>query len=75
MIDGCPKLLFSPTPIIAILGFTLERNSIVEDVFEPWCAIFKMVDFNISWLFLYFSNIAFSAFSSISPVNSIENLL
>ena len=30
--DGCPKLLFFPTPINAYLGFTFSKNSIVEPV-------------------------------------------
>jgi hypothetical protein len=32
---GCPKLLFCPTPINAILGETAFKNSKVVDVFEP----------------------------------------
>ena len=36
---GCPNLLFSPTPINAILGFTAFKNSSLEEVFAPWCAI------------------------------------
>ena len=70
--EGWPNLLFFPTPISAYWGFTAFKNSDVVDVFEPWCATFRIVDFNV---FLFSSNIFFSAISSISPVNNIENFL
>src|SRR5262245_43096970 len=38
---GCPKGLSLGAEITACRGFTLSKNSIVEDVFDPWCATFK----------------------------------
>src|SRR6266508_1502977 len=38
---GCPKGLSLATEITACRGFTLSKNPIVEDVFDPWCATFK----------------------------------
>src|SRR5262245_13262903 len=38
---GCPKGLSLATEITACCGFTLSKNPIVEDVFDPWCATFK----------------------------------
>lgn len=72
---GCPKLLFLPTPIKAICGLTTLKNSSVVEVFEPWWATFKIVEFKIFKLYLYKSKIFLSATSSISPVNSIEKFL
>ena len=72
---GWPNLLFSFTPINAIFGFTASKNSCVLDVFDPWCAIFKTVEFKILIFSLYFSIIFVSAIFSISPVNRIEKSL
>src|SRR5262245_27693806 len=38
---GCPKGLSFATEITACCGFTLSKNSIVDEVFDPWCATFK----------------------------------
>ena len=72
---GCPNLLFFPTPTNIILGFTDSINSSVEEVFDPWWAAFKIVEFNISLLFLYSNKIFSSAIFSISPVNNTEKFL
>jgi len=32
---GCPNLLFFPTPIKAIPGFTASKKFLLEEVFEP----------------------------------------
>ena len=68
---GCPKLLFFPTPIKATLGFIAFKNSPVVEVLEPWCATFNTSAFK----FIFFLNISYSAYISMSPVNSIEKEL
>ena len=60
-------MLFNPTPIIEICGFIYCNISGFVDVFEPWCATFKISDFKTVLSFA----ISFSAFDSISPVNKI----
>src|SRR5262249_61796683 len=37
---GCPKGLRFATEITACCGCALSRKSIVEEVFDPWCATF-----------------------------------
>ena len=57
---GCPKLLSSPTPIRAILGFTSSKKPSVVDVLDPWCAIL-IISADSLFVFLYNLHNLFSA--------------
>lgn len=66
---GVQRCFVFRTPISAISGDTSFRKLFVVEVFEPWWAIFRMFAFSSS--FEYFAIMAFSAISSMSPVNSM----